>query len=41
VLHLAQLVDEGITAARERLEAGQRNLQAENGAIGSDGTAPT
>jgi Fe-S oxidoreductase len=41
VLHLAQLVAEGISAARERLEAAQPSLQAENSAVGSDGTAAT
>jgi iron-sulfur cluster protein len=41
VLHLAQLVDEGITAARERLEAEQPNIRPENNAAGSDDiTAP-
>jgi len=41
VLHLAQLVAEGISAARERLEAVQPGLRAENSAVGSDGTAAT
>jgi L-lactate dehydrogenase complex protein LldF len=41
VLHLAQLVAEGISAARERLEAAQPGLGAENSAVGSDGTAAT
>jgi len=39
VLHLAQLVDEGIAAAREWLEAEQSNFRPENGASRSDDIA--
>jgi L-lactate dehydrogenase complex protein LldF len=41
VLHLAQLVDEGIAATRAWLESGQRNLQAEDIPVGPDGIAAT
>jgi Fe-S oxidoreductase len=41
VLHLAQLVDEGITAARERLEAERPHIPQENSAAGSDDIATT
>jgi Fe-S oxidoreductase len=39
VLHLAQLVDEGIAAARERLEGEQPNIRPENSAAGSNDIA--
>jgi L-lactate dehydrogenase complex protein LldF len=41
VLHLAQLVDEGIAATRAWRESGQRNLQAEDIPVGPDGIAAT
>ncbi len=41
VLHLAQLVAEGVDAARERLEAVERNLRPESSSFGSDGAATT
>jgi len=41
VLHLAQLVAEGIDAARERLQAGEPNAPTENSASRSNGAAAT
>ena len=41
VLHLAQLVAEGIDAARERLEAVEQNPRHESSRFGSDGAATT
>ncbi len=41
VLHLAQLVAEGVDATRERLKAGEHNPPTESSSLGSDGTATT
>ena len=41
VLHLAQLVAEGVDAARERLEADSRTLQPSRSPFGTDGAAAT
>jgi L-lactate dehydrogenase complex protein LldF len=41
VLHLAQLVAEGIDAARDRPEAAERRACTESSSVGSDGAAAT
>jgi L-lactate dehydrogenase complex protein LldF len=41
VLHLAQLVAEGIDAARDRPEAADRRGCTESSSVGSDGAAAT
>jgi hypothetical protein len=41
VLHLAQLVAEGVDGARERLQARESDASAANNPVGSDGAAAT